>query len=88
MTRIFPCPSSSPLNRPRNGLLLLTGGRTTAPQDHLVGKGHDGGGRLGRLELAKHVALVVRRGRRPLGDEGEDASAREEKKNDNLEIEV
>lgn len=63
-----------PLNCPRNGLLGLTGGRTTSPEDHLVGKGHDGGGRLGRLELAKHVALVVRRGGRPLGDEGEDAS--------------
>lgn len=62
-----------PLNCPRNGLLELTGGRTTSPEDNLVGKGHDGGGRLGRLELAKHVALVVRRGGRPLGDEGEDA---------------
>lgn len=57
------------LNCPRDRLLWL--GRS--PEDDLVGEGYDGGGRLGRFQLAEHVALVVRRGGGSLGDEGEDA---------------
>lgn len=62
-------PSIVGLNCPRDGLL----GRGCSPQDDLVGEGDDGGGRLGRFQLAEHVALVVGRSGRSLGDEGEDA---------------
>lgn len=43
---------------------------------HLVGKRRDGRGRLGRLQLAEHMALVVVRRTGPTGDKGEQRSGK------------